>query len=274
MRAAPGRTMPPAYRFARAVLRPLVALITVRTWSGGENLPAAGGFIAVSNHVTNFDPLTFAHYLVDHDVPVKFLTKAELFRVPVVGPLIRATGQIIVHRGTARASESLREARAALERGECIGVYPEGTLTLDPAGWPMTGKTGAARLALETGAPVIPIAQWGAQRIIPRFFAAPVTVRPQPVAVTALPAVDLADLTGRPLTPELLREATERIMRDLTDGVARLRGEEPPARVWDRRRDGEPKAAIKAEIRQQLEQERAARRGPLRTWLAVRRKSA
>ena len=55
-------------------------------------------------------------------------------------------------------------AVAAVRKGECVVVYPEGTLTRDPAQWPMTGKSGAARIALETGCPVIPVGQWGPQR--------------------------------------------------------------------------------------------------------------
>lgn len=273
MRPAPGRTVPPAHRFAVGLLRPVMMRLTIRGWTGGENLPASGGFIAVSNHVTNFDPLTFGHFLVDHNVPVKYLAKAELFRIPLFGRLLRASGQIPVHRGTAKASESLREAREALQRGECIGIYPEGTLTSDPDGWPMTGKTGAARLALETGVPVIPIAQWGAQRLVPRFASRPATWRAQLVEVTALPPVDLDDLMGRPLTPALLQEATARIMADLTAGVAALRGEEPPDRVWDRRRDGEPKDEIRARIREEQQRERAESPGPvsrLRAWRAGR----
>lgn len=243
MRPAPGRELPLTYRAVVAVLRPPLALMTERHWRGEENLPPEGGFIAVSNHVTNLDPLTFAHFLVDHDIPVKFLAKAELFRVPVVGWLANRVKHIPVHRESARAAESLAAARLALEAGECVAIFPEGTLTHDPDMWPMLGKTGVARLALATRVPVVPIAQWGAHRVIPRFENLPATLRRQRVDVRALPPVDLDDLYGRPLDGPTLREATDRIMAALTAGVAELRGATPPERVWDRRVDGDGKDA-------------------------------
>lgn len=242
MRPAPGRELPFTYRVVVALLRPPLSLLTDRHWRGAENLPTTGGFIAVSNHVTNLDPLTFAHFLVDNDIPVKFLAKSELFQVPVIGWLARRVKHIPVHRGSAKAAESLDAAREALQAGECVAIFPEGTLTHDPDMWPMLGKTGVARLALTTRVPVVPIAQWGAHRVIPRFESLPTTVRRQRVDVLALPPVDLDDLYGRPLDGTVLREATDRIMRRLTDGVSELRGEAPPERVWDRRVHGDGKA--------------------------------
>lgn len=241
MSPAPGRELPRAYRAVVALLRPPLSLLTDRHWRGVENLPPTGGFIAVSNHVSNLDPLTFAHFLVDNDIPVKFLAKAELFQVPVIGWLAHRIKSIPVHRGSAQAVESLAAARAALERGECVAIFPEGTLTHDPDLWPMLGKTGVARLALTTRVPVIPIAQWGAHRIVPRFEARPATLRRQRVDVLALPPVDLTDLYDRPIDSVLLRTATDRIMQRLTAGVAELRGTTPPERVWDRRVDGDTK---------------------------------
>lgn len=241
MRPAPGRELPFAYRAVVAILRPPMSLATERHWAGAEHLPETGGFIAVSNHVTNLDPLTFAHFLVDNDVPVKFLAKEELFRVPVLGWLSRKVKHIPVHRGSAKAAESLEAARAALASGECVAIFPEGTLTHDPDMWPMLGKTGVARLALTTRAPVIPVAQWGAHRVIPRFESLPGTLRRQRVDVVAGPPVDLDDLYDLPVDAAVLRTATDRIMRRLTDAVAEIRGEEPPARFWDRRVDGDGK---------------------------------
>lgn len=239
MRPAPGRELTLTYRLVVGLLRPPLSLLTERHWHGAENLPRTGGFIAVANHVTNLDPLTFAHFLVDHDIPVKFLAKAEIFEAPVIGWLAHRVKHIPVHRGSARAAESLDAARDALASGECVAIFPEGTLTHDPEMWPMLGKTGVARLALTTRVPVVPIAQWGAHRVIPRFESVPATLRRQRVDVWALPPVDLEDLYDRPLDGMVLREATDRIMRRLTEGVAELRGEEPPERVWDRRVDGD-----------------------------------
>ena len=235
-----GRTYPGTYRFIEAVLRPGLAVGMKRHWSGGENLPH-GAFIAVSNHVTNLDAITLAYFLVDHRVPVKFLAKSELFDVPVVGRLLAGADQIRVRRGTKNASDALASAKAALAAGECVGIFPEGTLTRDPDMWPMKAKTGAARLALEMGVPVIPVAQWGTQDIIARYGAVPRPGVRRPVYATALPAVDLTDLAERPRTAEVMREATKRIMADLTAGVAALRGQTPPEHVWDMAVDGDPR---------------------------------
>lgn len=274
MKPAPGRSYPPMYRAVATLLRPVLTLSTRRHWAGAENLPATGGFIAVANHVTNFDPLTFAHFLVDHDVPVKFLAKKELFGIPFFGWILTKVGQIPVHRGTARAADSLKDAQDALERGECVAIFPEGTLTHDPAAWPMKGKTGVARLALATRVPVVPIAQWGAHRVVPRFASLPHTLVPQRVDVVAGPPVDLSDLYELPIDATTLRLATDRIMMRLTDQLAELRGEAPPDRVWDRSVDGDTKAEYLAEraaarreqTRRRLEPlNRLARRGTAST---------
>ncbi|WP_342746913.1 lysophospholipid acyltransferase family protein [Georgenia soli] len=240
------------YRFLVGVLRPTMTLMTRRTWRGGEHLPASGGFIAVANHVSNMDPLTFAHYLYDHGAAPKFLAKSSLFHAPVLGRLLAAADQIPVHRGTSRAGESLVAAEQAVLAGECVGIFPEGTLTRDPDMWPMTGRTGAARLALATRAPVIPVAQWGAHRLLPRYTARFRPFPPKPVTVVAGPPVDLDDLYGRPLDQDVLREATARIMAAVTALLADIRGEEPPVRPYDMRRDGDPRAAHDAASAQRL----------------------
>lgn len=259
MKYHPGREVTPTYSSVVHILRPMLMRITDRHWSGQENLPKEGGFIAVSNHVTNLDPLTFGHYLVDAGIPVKFLGKAELFKVPVVGQVLTGARQIPVHRGSSRAIESLDAAAEAIARGECIGIFAEGTLTHDPDMWPMQGRTGAARLALATGAPVIPVAQWGAHRIIPRYEVQPITLKKQRVDVMALPPVDLSAFEGKPLTAEVLRQATDAIMWDLTRGVAQLRGEDPPERLYDRRVDGSTRVSSKDARRARKEAEKAAK---------------
>ena len=98
-----------------------------------------------------------------------FLAKAGLFKVPVLGCLLRATKQIPVERSTAGANRSLQLAQEIVAEGGAIIIYPEGTLTRDPDLWPMKGHTGAARLALEGGIPVVPIAHWGAHEVFPRY---------------------------------------------------------------------------------------------------------
>lgn len=257
MNPAAGRSTPLGYRMLRGILRPMVMRLTDPHWSGAEHLPKEGGFIVVANHVTNADPASFGHFLVDHHVPVKVLSKAELFTIPLFGRLIRAAGMIPVERGTATAGDSLRAAKEALARGEVIGIFPEGTLTHDPDGWPMRGKTGAARLALETGVPVIPIAQWGIHRIMPRHTGKLATLRKQRVDVKAGPPVDLSDLLGQEITGPVLREATDRMMAEIRRLLGEIRGETPPAKVWNLSEDGK----MSEQIREQDKAEREARRG-------------
>ncbi|KGM12990.1 lysophospholipid acyltransferase family protein [Cellulomonas bogoriensis] len=226
----------PAYRRIVATARPLLKAVTRRAWSGTEHLPTDRGFIAAANHMTVVDPLTFAHYLYDNGVAPKVLAKASLFEIPLVGRLLRASGQIPVHRQTAAAGQSLDRAAEAIAQGECVAVFPEGTLTREPDLWPMAGKTGVARLALTTRAPVIPIAQWGPQHLLPRYGRLP---RPFPrklVTVVAGPPVDLSDLYDRPHDSVVLREATERVMAQITALLEDIRQETAPAErfVWRR----------------------------------------
>lgn len=225
-----------AYRNVARVIRPLLLAITKRDWRGAEHLPATGGYIAAANHMTNFDPLTFAHFLYDNGVAPKILAKSSLFTIPVVGRVLTATGQIPVHRNTVQAGQSLDAAVAALAEGECVAVFPEGTLTGDPDLWPMVGKTGVARLALTTRAPVIPVAQWGPQDVLGRYSKLPRPIPPKEVTVAAGPPVVLDDLYGRPLDAATLREATGRVMAAITSLLEDIRNEKAPAETYDPRR--------------------------------------
>jgi 1-acyl-sn-glycerol-3-phosphate acyltransferase len=151
------------YRFIVVILRPLLVLITKRDYRGVENLNFDGGIIAAMNHNSWFDPFVVAQFMWDNDRPPKFLAKSAIFKVPVIGQLIYLAGQIPVYRDSRHAKIAVRGAISGVERGEAIVLSPEGTLTRDPNLWPMDGKTGAARIALATKAPVIPVAHWGAQ---------------------------------------------------------------------------------------------------------------
>jgi 1-acyl-sn-glycerol-3-phosphate acyltransferase len=153
----------------------------------------------------------------------------------VVGRIIRGAGQIPVYRETANAADSVRDAVAAVRRGECVVVYPEGTITRDPGLWPMTGRTGAARIALETGAPLIPMAQWGAQEVI-RPYTKEFRILPRKTMHVLIgPEVDLDDLRGRPLDAAVLYTATERLIAAITAQLEVLRGETAPAERFDLR---------------------------------------
>ena len=156
------------YRFVEFILRPILKAATARDWRGGEYLRVDQGIVVAMNHLSWYDPLVAAHFVNDNGRPVRFLAKVEVFKIPLLGSILKSAGQIPVHRGNSDAAAgSLREAFNAIENGQCVVIYPEGTLTRDPNLWPMTAKTGVARIALMTGAPVIPAAQWGPQEVIP-----------------------------------------------------------------------------------------------------------
>lgn len=226
----------PLFRALAHVVAPILRAITKQDWRGGENVPRSGGIIVVANHISNFDPIAVGHYLVWHGRWPRALAKAELWQLPVIGWLARSLGQIPVERRTVRARESLEAAAEALGRGECVVIYPEGTITADPDGWPMTGRPGAARLALATGAPVIPIGQWGAQQVMPgRKVVFPRLWPRATMRIQAGPPVDLADLREAQDSPTAAAEASLRIMDAITAMVGEVRGETPPAERYDLR---------------------------------------
>ena len=230
------------YLLAVVLLRPFMLLFTRRDWHGREHLRAEvlpdgsqAGIVVCPNHISWFDPLECAHVLYDNGRPPRFLGKEAVFGVPVIGRIIRGAGQIPVYRETANAAESVRDAIAAVRRGECVVVYPEGTITRDPQLWPMTGRTGAARIALETGAPVIPLAQWGAQDVIAPYTNEFRILPRKTMRVRVGPEVDLDDLRGRPVDAAVLRTATERIVAAITAQLEAVRGETAPVERFDLR---------------------------------------
>jgi 1-acyl-sn-glycerol-3-phosphate acyltransferase len=209
------------------VLPPL-RVVTKRTWKGQENIPPAGGVILVANHASQFDPLIIAHYLYGAGRWPRFLGKASLWRIPVLGFLLRKTLQIPVERGSVDAVKSLDVLVDALQQGGAVVIYPEGTTTREPDLWPMRGKTGAARLALVTGAPVVPLASWGAQRVVdPRTKKFTPRWR-TPVFVTTGKPVDLGRWEGEAPSRATLDLMTDAIMLDIRDLLAGIRGGTPP----------------------------------------------
>jgi len=131
-----------------------------------ERIPARGPALIACNHASYLDPIANAYAVVKAGRRPRFLAKDDLFEIPIVGRALAGAGQIPVSRGSGDRTP-LATAERALASGEIVLVYPEGTASRDPDLWPMVGKTGAARLALTTGAPVIPVAHWGAQVILP-----------------------------------------------------------------------------------------------------------
>jgi 1-acyl-sn-glycerol-3-phosphate acyltransferase len=154
----------PAYAFLRGVLVPPLHLGMRWTFEGIQRVPVHGPVILASNHVSYLDPLVLGYLAHKRHRKVRFLAKRELFDKRGVSWFLRHAHQIPVARNTSDAAGSLDDAVEALRHGECVSVFPEGTISLDLE--PMAGKTGTARLAAMSGVPVTPVGLWGAQRIL------------------------------------------------------------------------------------------------------------
>ena len=154
--------------FSKIILRPGIRMMMRLDWHGQENIPADGPVILAANHLSYMDIFAVSLFADSARRYPVFLAKSSLFTIPVVGPLISRLGQLPVYRGQADAALVLKQAaELAARNSACVIFYPEATVTRDPEQWPMVAKTGVARLALERDIPVVPIAHWGAQRILP-----------------------------------------------------------------------------------------------------------
>lgn len=221
-------------RLVVLILYPSVGAMFRLRWQGRQHVPRTGGVILVTNHLSYADPFGFARFSYDSGRFPSFLAKESLFRNPVLGWVLRRVGQIPVHRGSVDAQDSLRDAIEAVRAGACVCIYPEGTVTRDPDYWPMVAKTGVARLALATGAPVVPVAQWGAQLVYDHYRHKLDLFPRKTVRALAGPPVDLSAYQGRPVTAPMLREITDLVMRAVRDQLGEIRGETPPERFAPR----------------------------------------
>jgi 1-acyl-sn-glycerol-3-phosphate acyltransferase len=234
-----GEKMGAGWRFVWLVLYwPVSFLVKVR-YLRMERVPQDGPAIIVVNHVSHIDPFLVSKFVLDAARVPRFLAKDTIFDVPAVGWAMRVMGHIPVKRGSTDARQSLAAAVASLERGEIIVLHPEGTVTRDPDGWPMAGKTGAARLAtLVPDVPVLPVAQWGVQDSID-LYKKRIKLFPRPKHVLAVgDPIDLSAYRDQEPTTRVLREITDQIMRQLRSDVAELRGlpaPDGPLFVWRRR---------------------------------------
>lgn len=233
-----------AFLFIAAIVRPIMAALCKRDWRGKENLPETGGALIVANHYSFFDPISVGHFVVANGRTPRFTAKSGVFKNPVLGRLFKAAGQIPVQRGSRDAVKALLAAQEAVKSGETVIFYPEGTMTKDPDLWPMAGRTGAARIALRTGVPVIPVAQWGAQEVFAPYSTKPQFFPRKTLKVVAGPALDLSRWDDRKRDRAAEQEVTEFIMDEITKLLEGLRGEQaPPVRFQPPARD-ESEASI------------------------------
>ncbi|WP_242658485.1 lysophospholipid acyltransferase family protein [Klenkia brasiliensis] len=235
------RPRPPltwSLRMCLYVVWPVAGLLYDLRLRHAERIPATGGVLVVANHVSVLDPLACAMLLYDAGRVPRFLAKDAVFK-GLAGTILRSAGQIPVHRGTSAAQSSMRAAEQALADGEAVVIYPEGSVTRDPDWWPMQPRTGAARLALTSDAVVVPLAQWGPQRVHDYHTKQlHLRLRTRADYLVGEP-VDLSDLRaqvreGRPITADLLREATDRMMGRVRAQLGEVRGTTPPVAVHPR----------------------------------------
>jgi 1-acyl-sn-glycerol-3-phosphate acyltransferase len=218
---------------SKIILRPGIRMMMRLDWRGQENLPADGPVILAANHLSYMDIFAVSLFADSARRYPVFLAKSSLFTIPVLGTILGRLGQLPVYRGQVDAALVLkRAAELAARNNACVIFYPESTVTRDPDQWPMVAKTGVARLALERGIPVVPIAHWGAQRILPYGKFVPKFLPRKTVQVAAGPPVDLSEFADQPLTNAALRAATDKIMREVAALLGGLRGQTPPAEFY------------------------------------------
>jgi len=229
------------WRICSAILFPVLGFLARVEATHAERLPAAGPVVIASNHVSVIDPVYLVKAFYRLGRLARFLAKKSIWKVPVIGGIMQSSGQIAVDRAGGAAA-SLQAAEQLVATGSMVIVYPEATLTRDPDLWPMRGKTGAARLALESGIPLVPIAHWGAQRVLPPYGRLRWWPWPRKrIVVSVGEPLDLTPWQGRPIDQRTLAEVTEALMDAITALLAELRpGETPPERRWDMGVDGDP----------------------------------
>jgi 1-acyl-sn-glycerol-3-phosphate acyltransferase len=218
-----------AFLFIEAIVRPILVLFTKRDWRGRENVPKSGGALMVVNHYSFFDPMAVGHFVLGSGRTPRFTAKSGIFKNKWLGKLFVSAGQIPVRRGTRDAVKALLAAQDAIKRGELVVFYPEGTMTKDPELWPMAGRTGAARIALRSGVPVIPVAQWGAQEVLAPYSTKFNFFPRKTLHVVAGPPLDLSPWADRTRDRIAEQEVTDLMMAEITKLLEGLRGEQAPA---------------------------------------------
>lgn len=216
------------FRFASWIVPPIYSAFSYRDYAGGENLNQPGGLVVASNHISWADPLAIARFLWDNNRVARFLVKDSVSKAPGIGVIVRSAKQIPVERGTSRAGLAAVAAVEAARAGETILVYPEGTITKDPDLWPMQGRSGAVRIAVEAGVPLVPMAIWGPHKILAPYSSKPDLFPRKKIQAIAAPPLNIDELRKGDPTPEQYREATDRLMDEITRLLEILRNERKP----------------------------------------------
>lgn len=229
------KTRPSIFWLLGSIVVPLVGIFAKVEIEDGDKLPADGAYVLAPNHYSNFDPLVVAVVVWRLGRAPRFMAKESLFRVPVLGSALRATGMVPVSRtsSAAAARDTIRGSAALVEHGRGVIVYPEGTLTRDPELWPMRGKTGAVRLAVADDIPLVPMAHWGVQEIMPRYGKLRLWPLRRRVRVVIGDPIRMSAAAADLSQPASLIAATDVVMARIASLLGRLRGQTPPAERWN-----------------------------------------
>jgi 1-acyl-sn-glycerol-3-phosphate acyltransferase len=228
------KSRPSFFWILAALILPVMNLAVRFRIVDGDKLPRSGAFVLAPNHYSEIDPVVMGVVCWKLGRLPRFLAKASVFTIPVAGWILKKSGQIPVERGgSVRGSEPVKAAQRLVANGQMVVVYPEGSLTRDPELWPMRGKTGAVRIALEHGIPVIPAAHWGAQQVLGRYSKKISLFPRKTVSIKIGDPVDLDRFRGRNLDSATLNEATAVVMDAVTRLLEDLRGEKAPDKRWN-----------------------------------------
>jgi 1-acyl-sn-glycerol-3-phosphate acyltransferase len=203
------RRRQPVYALAKAIVPPVIRFWVRLDCQGLLHVPKQGPVIVAANHISYFDPLCLGTFVNAAGREVRFLTKSELFEKRILGWALREAGQIPVYRETRDAAQALVAAVAAMREGAAVVIYPEGTTTRNPDFSAMPAKSGVARLAALTGAPVVPVGIWGAQLLFARGTLGPFR-RGIRVVLRAGPPLHLGLTPSSPV--EEVNAARDRVM--------------------------------------------------------------
>lgn len=225
--------------FCQVIMYPASFLLGRKKTSGRRNIEIEGGYLLVANHISHLDPLYDSVAVRKSGRIPRFMAKASLWKVPVLGKALAGTDQIPVERSGAGAGQhALELATEALAEGRVVLIYPEGTVTRDPGHWPMKPRPGIGSLALAGDFPVIPVAHWGSHRVYTSYVEGR-RFKPLPrkdVCTVFGEPIDLTELRSRPVDARSIRDASLLIMTVVRDMVAEIRGETPPAEFYDHRK--------------------------------------
>lgn len=225
--------------FCQVVMYPLAFLLGRQKVSGAEHARRRGGYLLVANHISHLDPLFDSVAVRKIGRIPRFMAKASLWKVPVLGQALAHSEQIPVDRtGAGAGQSSLDAATAALRAGKVVLIYPDGTVTRDPDMWPMKPRMGVGALALTGDFPVIPVAHWGSNQVYTSYVEGR-RFHPLPrkdVHTRFGEPVDLDDLRAGPHDARAVRAASVRIMTAVRDMMAEVRGVTPPTDFYDQKK--------------------------------------